>query len=270
MKKIVSPLSNGGAPWTDDLLAGILGQEGWTAFEALLQNLYPSSASGNVGVIISGCVVSGAGPYNCSAGIVYLNGQFMSFPGFTALTLPQYIVPATLVTNTDIWGDGSSHNLWTQQDAAVQSSLPGSGQYISLTTLGAQGTPGGQRYGMGGMTAWTTLTLLNSWTNASTPVARWRFLGNGLIELSGGISVPAGVNPIFAAIPASWGSVVAWGNGVARPIVNIRGANYRNDGFLFVNNNSGNLVIQTYLGAALTSGDVYYIDTIFTIDAHSL
>jgi hypothetical protein len=195
MKKIVSPLSNGGAPWTDDLLAGILGQEGWSALEGTLQSISNPASSGNVGVIVSGCVVSGTGPYNCSAGIVYLNGQFMAFPGFTAQTLPQYIVPATLVTNTDTWGDGSTHNLWTQQDSTFQSGLPGSGQFITLSTIGNLGGLGGFRVENfinpaisaqlntlnGRDTTWQTSGSLSSITNqaaaaptSGTYIVKWR------------------------------------------------------------------------------------------------
>jgi hypothetical protein len=268
MKKIVSSVPNGGALWSNDILQSVINQEPWTAIESILQGIAPTAATGNVGVIVSGCAITGAGPYNCSAGIVYLNGQFMAFSGFSGQTLPQYIVPATLVTIPKTFADGVSRTMINQQDATYQSGVPGSGQYIALTTIGNQGSPGGQRY-LGGGTAWNTLTLLNSWTNSSTPVARWRFTSAGNIELAGTIVVPAGLNITFANIPASWQSLTAWGNAAEFPLVSSRGGTRRTDFCLQVNNNLGTLNIIS-AGGTLTSGDLHILNHIFSIDTHSL
>lgn len=184
MKKILTPVANGGAPWSNDTLQGILNAEVWTALEALLQNISLPSATGNVGVIVSGCNVTlnGAGPnYNCSSGYVYLAGQFMYFPGFSNLALPQYIIPNALINTQKTFLDGVARNFITQQDAGVTATVPGSGQYISLTTTGNLGGIGGYRienYVSVGVnaaintavnpTAWTAVTsFFSGWSQAT-------------------------------------------------------------------------------------------------------
>lgn len=145
MKKLIVPVSTGGLILSDDILETVFNQEIWTALESILQSVAPSSSSGNVGVIVSGCQVTGSGPYNCSSGIVYMNGQFMALSGFTGLTLPQYIVPATLTVISKTFANGVPTPTINQQDASVTASLPGSGQYITLSTTGYYGGLGGQR-----------------------------------------------------------------------------------------------------------------------------
>jgi hypothetical protein len=145
MKKYISPVAAGGAPLNNERFINELGSEFWNAIESILQGVSDPAATGNVGVIVSGCKITGGGPYNCSAGIVYLAGQFMAFPGFTGQSLPQYILPATLVQIPKVFFDGVSRNLINQQDATYQAGVPGAGQYISLTTTGNLGAPGGFR-----------------------------------------------------------------------------------------------------------------------------
>ena len=111
--------------------------------------LHGIAGTGNIGVIISGCVVTfiSGSNYSCSSGIVYLNGTFMFFPGWASTTLPQYIVAASPIVVTDTWANASTNNLTSDQQATYQGTIPGSGQYIGLTISGNIGyTIGGKRY----------------------------------------------------------------------------------------------------------------------------
>jgi len=145
MKKYISPVAAGGAPLNNERFINEIGAEFWTAIESILQGVSAPAATGNAGVIVSGCAVTGVGPYNCSAGVVYLAGQFMAFPGFAAQTLNQYILPATVVNIAKTFADGVSRNLIAQSDATFQAGVPGAGQYITLSLLGNLQTPGGVR-----------------------------------------------------------------------------------------------------------------------------
>jgi len=204
MKKIVSPLANGGAPWSDDYLLTIQDQL-YLALESLLSGIVPTTATGNVGVIISGCLVTGTGPYNCSSGIVYLNGTFMYFPGFSAQTLPQYIVPNTPIVVTDTWGNGTVNNFTSDQQATYQNTVPGSGQYLSLTTAGNQGGLGGYRLYQPN-TQWTNLTLINSWTaysGGAVPKYRVEPSGRVTISIYGVDGNSAATSPVICSLPAA-------------------------------------------------------------------
>jgi hypothetical protein len=145
MKKIVSPLAAGGAPWTNELLLNTQ-NEIYRVYEGMFKSIVPVAATGNVGIIVSGCEVTGSGPYNCSDGYVFLNGNLLAFPGFSNKTLPQYIIQNNSVLVTDTWANGSVNPITLDLQADSQSFLPGSGQYIAITTAGNIGKPGGRRY----------------------------------------------------------------------------------------------------------------------------
>lgn len=226
MKKLVSPLANGGAPFTNDIMGSVFNQELWTAIESILQGVSPTASSGNVGVIVSGCAVTlnGGGPnYNCTSGIVYLNGQFMAFPGFSNLALPQYIVPATLAYTTKVFQNGTTNNMISQQDATVTNTLPGSGQYIILSTTGNLGSVGGFRF--------------ENWVNAGVVKTLLNYCQSGIVSPDSGI-IPG----VFFA----QGGTVPIGTGtVGNMIVSVNGSN----------------IYQHYIvisGAGASAGDIYY------------
>lgn len=146
MKKFINPIPLGGMPVHTNRFQNELNIEIWSAIESIIQGVSDPSASGNVGVIVSGVKVTGGGPYNISSGIVYLSGQFMYYPGASGVALPQYVLPATLVNISKVFADGASKNLITQQDAVIQSGVPGGGQYITLSTTGNLGGLGGFRF----------------------------------------------------------------------------------------------------------------------------
>lgn len=130
MKKITQSATTGGAPIYLDDFKDVFNDEIWDAMQALLAPF----DSDTEGIILSGCVVSGAGPYDISAGIVYLDGEFRRFAAQTGVSLPQYIKAATDVNTTRTFEDTTIKTLYVTKSADIDSSAPGSGQYIAITT----------------------------------------------------------------------------------------------------------------------------------------
>lgn len=262
MKKIVTPLANGGAPFTNDLMETVFNGELWTAMESILKNISDPTATGDVGVIVSGCnVTANGGNWDCSSGIVYMNGQFMAFAGFTNLSLPRYIVPSALSYTDKVWNDGTSHHLISQQDAGVQSSAPGSGQYISLTTTGLYGLQGGRTL-FKSPTDWTTMTLVNGWANGGSANPRWRINANGIFEMAGVINSNAKTSNIFCtSLPPM---LFLAGGQLVKTIANITANTYAQVAILGTTGGTGNSTAQI-TGATATNVN-YDIHTMFSVD----
>src|SRR5687767_14712584 len=72
------------------------------------------------GLILTGCEVTGAGPYDISSGVVFLDGEFLIFPAYVGQALPKYIVPDTV-------------NGYRPYAAKLDAAPPGAGQYIEIT-----------------------------------------------------------------------------------------------------------------------------------------
>lgn len=130
MKKFIDPIANGGAPMFSDNVVGPVFKDIYAAIESVLSNVSAETQ----GVIVKGCVVTNVGGsnYSCTSGIVYLNGKFLDFAGFTSLTLPRYIVQANDVNSSFPFFDGSSNDLLVTQSATHQNTIPGS-QYVAVT-----------------------------------------------------------------------------------------------------------------------------------------
>ncbi len=129
MKKITSVADLGGGPVTKEDLRTVFNDELWDAIEAIL-GMFSANTEG---VIVSGCVISGGGPYDITAGIVYLNGEYMRLPALTGQTLPKYIAPATAVNDNRLFSDATTHALYITKSAELVGSAPGAGQYIAIT-----------------------------------------------------------------------------------------------------------------------------------------
>lgn len=129
MKKMLNVADLGGAPITKQDLRTVFNFELWNAIDSILN----WNVTDVQGFILTGCVVTGAGPYNVSEGIVFLSGEFRVLPAATGVTLPAYIVAAADVDTTATFADGSSHALFREKKAAISNSIPGT-QYITLTT----------------------------------------------------------------------------------------------------------------------------------------
>lgn len=129
MKKITSSATLGGAPFTKEDMRTVFNDEIWSAMQAMLS---PFNAD-TEGIIVSGCVVSGGGPYDISAGIVYLDGEFMRLPAATGQTLPKYIAAAAAVNDARTFADGTNNTLFITKAAELVGSAPGT-QYVAITT----------------------------------------------------------------------------------------------------------------------------------------
>lgn len=130
MKKIVTGSTPGGAPLYLGDFKTTFNDEIWDAMQALLSG-YDSDTEG---LIISGCVISGAGPYNMTAGIVYLNGEFMRIDAQVGIGLPQYIQPLATVNTSRQFENNTNQVLFEEKSATVAGSAPGAGQYVAITS----------------------------------------------------------------------------------------------------------------------------------------
>lgn len=132
MKKIVSATDLGGAPFFKNDMREVFNSEIWAALEALLSPFN----SDTEGLIISGCVFSNnAGNFDMTAGIVYLNGEFMRIAAATNQTYTKYIAPKTPTSDSRTFADGTTHAVVQTKEAELVGSAPGAGQYITINSL---------------------------------------------------------------------------------------------------------------------------------------
>lgn len=131
MKKIVQATDLGGAPIHKNDLRSVFNDEVWDAVEAI----FSFCNSNAEGLIISGCTLTpNGGNWDISAGIVYLNGEFMRLSAATNQSLPKYIAPAAVVDTDRQFAGGATNTLFEEKKAELVGSAPGAGQYIAITT----------------------------------------------------------------------------------------------------------------------------------------
>lgn len=161
MKKFIST-DLGGAPINKSDLKEVFNSEIWDAMQALLS----AFDSDTEGIIVSGCVISGAGPYAISTGIVYLGGEFRRLPAQTGVTLPKYIAAKATVNDSRTFADGTSHAVVATKDAELVASAPGT-QYIAITSTT---DPDNRRYypTIGSPRTLKKLILVNDWNMDTT------------------------------------------------------------------------------------------------------
>lgn len=144
MKKFINPIPLGGMPLSTNRITSELNVEIWNAMDALLKGIQDKisggAAAGPYGIIVSGCEITGAGPYGMNPGIIYLNGELLRYDGFTiAGPLLDATTPYSLYKYTDVitqkqFADGSLKNLLTEPRAAVGGGVSGSAHYVGLFT----------------------------------------------------------------------------------------------------------------------------------------
>lgn len=201
MKKFTST-DLGGAPIFKGDLFGIFNKDIWTAVEALLSPFN----SDTQGIVVSGCVTTNnAGNFDMTAGVVYLNGEFMEIPSYTNQAFTKYIAPSSVVDDTRTFQDGSSHVVASKTSAGIYGSAPGSGQYLTIASLtdlddrrwstlfvrGTNKTP----------IPWTNITLINSWASVSGQTAQYMMDSFGQVHLRGVLDGTGLTNAVFANIP---------------------------------------------------------------------
>lgn len=126
MKKYISPVADGGAPLHNNRIVTELQGEIWDAMQSILKE-----SAGVTNMIVSGCAITGGGPYNIAAGIVYVNGEFLRFAGATGVTLPYYISTAADIITQKTFADSVSRNLLVEKVAQGATVDPG-GQRIAI------------------------------------------------------------------------------------------------------------------------------------------
>lgn len=132
MKKITQSATTGGAPIYLDDFKDVFNKELWDVLEGILSGFNSVITEG---VIVSGCDLTGSpGNYTLSAGIVYLDGEFLRVPQSTGLSLPQYIIPATDVNTTRTFEDTVIKTLFVTKAAELSATETANGQYIAITT----------------------------------------------------------------------------------------------------------------------------------------
>lgn len=125
-------MPNGGAPFNNEDLNDVFQTEPW----GVLQGMLSGYDSGAEGVIVSGCVVTAnASNFDMTAGIVYLNGEFMRVDAVTNLSYPRYIKAATPTNVTRTFENTTSQIFIIEKKAQVSATVDGSGQEITISNL---------------------------------------------------------------------------------------------------------------------------------------
>jgi len=187
MKKIVSAADLGGAPIYKSDLRDVFNSEIWDAIQGLLSG-YSSST---FGFIVSGCVfTNNAGNFDMTAGVVYLNGEFMRIPAATNQAFTKYIAAKTPTNDSRTFEDGTTHAVVQTKDAELVGSAPGSGQYITISSLTSADA---RRY----VSPWIDITLINGWT-ISTDKPQYRIKA-GIVYLRGKVVGTAASNALMCA-----------------------------------------------------------------------
>ena len=131
MRKIVPAADLGGAPMFKNDLRDVFNGDIWAALDGMLASRQADSQ----GIIISGCVLSdNAGNFDMTAGVVYLNGEFMRIAAATNQTFPKFIAPKTPVSDSRTFADGTTHAVVETKEAELVASA-GSGQEITISSL---------------------------------------------------------------------------------------------------------------------------------------
>lgn len=200
MKKFTST-ALGGAPVNDDDLLDIFNSEIWDAIQSLLS---PFDADVQ-GVVVSGCVTTNnSGNFDMTAGIVYLNGEFMRVAAATNQSFTKYIAPSAAVNDTRTYGDGTTNVTAITKGAGLVGSAPGSGQYLtiaSLTDLDDRRWSTLLVKGSRVPIAWTNITLINSWAAASGQTPQYMVDGFGQVHFRGVLDGTGASSDVFAVIP---------------------------------------------------------------------
>jgi hypothetical protein len=130
MKKLITPMPAGGAPFNNEDVYDLFQKDIWESMEALL-NRY---ASDTEGIVVSGCVVSAnGGNFDITAGIVFINGEYQRLAAATNQTYTKYIVADSPLTTQRNFQDLSNKDFMVEKKAILSGTS--SGQYITIDTV---------------------------------------------------------------------------------------------------------------------------------------
>jgi hypothetical protein len=207
MKRLKPTIPNGGSPLGQyPVLREIFDEENKDAIEAILTSITDGQTQG---VILSGCVAAGATPNGTlTAGFVYLDGKVLRLPAQTGLTWPVYIAEAAATEEGGVFADSVTRQYIDVEEAEVVTSIPGAGQYVTITDQSTQGRTllNALQEIENTNEAWTS-TGFSYGTGASAGIAgapEFYKDRNGVVHLRGGIvkgstttlgTLPAGYRP---------------------------------------------------------------------------
>lgn len=206
MKKLVSTADLGGAPIYKSDLRELFNEELWDVIEAM----FSPFDSDVQGVVVSGCVTTAnASNFDMTAGVVYLNGEFMRITAVTNQAFTKYIAASTPTSDSRTFADSTTNDVVETKLAGLVASAPGT-QYITISSLTdlndrrlstlmpkATTTP----------IDWTTITLINGWAVESSATPQYKIDCFGQVHfrgvLDGSAATGGGSAGRFAAIPVA-------------------------------------------------------------------
>jgi hypothetical protein len=201
MRKLNNPMPSGGAPFTNEDLNDVFQTEVWAALQGLLSE-YNADAEG---VIVSGCVVTpNASNFDMTAGIVYLNGEFMRVDAVTNQTFTKYIKAAPVTNVARVFEDTVSKTFIVEKKAEVSATVDAGGQEITISSIESSFPRRLINLGSDGSIAWTTsgLSLGSGVTNSSF---KFKKTNRNTVKLDGWLTKSAGVNGFtFATLPSGY------------------------------------------------------------------
>ena len=200
MKKYVNPIPAGGAPLHNNRLNTELNAELWESIQSLLSG-FTAQGAGENGLVVSGCVVTAnAANFDITAGIVFLDGEFMRLPAYTNQTFTKYIAAKAVSYESKVFADGGTKNLIEVKEAELVGAAPGVGQYITISSV-----PDILSHRWDGMNGYknTTVSPINSWSAFGGSLTLKR--QGRLHTLSGAMSPNAATDIIFlTTLPAGY------------------------------------------------------------------
>ncbi len=217
MKKFTTATDLGGAPINKNDLRDVFNSEIWDAIESLMSQF----SSDVQGVVIEGCATTAnGGNFDMTAGVVFLNGEFMKISAATNQSFTKYIAPATAINDTRTFADSTSHVVTIDKKAELVGSAPGSGQYITIASLtdldDRRWSPATVQTSIAlkankAQSAWVNFTLINGWIDGSVagPVPGYRVDEFGRVFFRGILDATSATNEVFTStIVPNTGSLV--------------------------------------------------------------
>lgn len=133
MKRFINPLTDGVPVFVGDFFE-VLQEEQYSVIRSLLSKMTEGSTQGLVlsGVLVSGNTIN----FDTTPGIVFLDGDFYRIDSQAGISNPSYIVPSTSESISRTFGNLSNKQVFEIKKATVSSTIPSSGQYIVIDTIG--------------------------------------------------------------------------------------------------------------------------------------
>ncbi|MBS1506027.1 MAG: hypothetical protein JSS79_05215 [Bacteroidetes bacterium] len=183
----------------------------------------------NGAMVVYGCNVSFVGGlYNISSGLIFCDDNFLSFNGVTGVSLPYYLYSAAPVLQEYLpYEDGVSRATRQFYGATGGDTIPGSGQYVTITTGGGRSWQQSQSawvfvtgtQTVGGNKTFTgngTFSGANNFTNSNTFSGAFSVNANGNVNLTGGGTLTvSGATTLGNTLSMTGHGIINLSNGVS-------------------------------------------------------